>query len=136
MHTKYAPHLILSIFPSVFYCSWKKCCSQIKRHSCISVVVLNQSFMVQFLEKVKDKFHKLLWYYIIIIWYPNHRHGKLWFSLFSSLRTSLRNYVSENTGTNTAHDQISLISALSHLKCSFDMYELNAICYFYIWYSR
>ena len=38
-------------------------------------------------------------------------------------------------GTNTAHDQISLISALCHLKRLFDMDELNAIRHFYIWYS-
>ena len=49
-----------------------------------------------------------------------------------SLRTSLRNYFSADTGTKTAHDQISLISGLRHLKRSFDIYELNAIRRFYI----
>ena len=44
-----------------------------------------------------------------------------------SLRTSLRNYFSADTGTKTAHDHISLISELCHLKRSFDIYELNAI---------
>ena len=69
---------------------------------------------------------------IIVIWYPNHHHGKLWFSLFSLYKQV---YFSANTGTKTAHDQISLISALCHLKPSFDIMELNAIRHFYIWYS-
>ena len=42
---------------------------------------------------------------------------------------------SANTGTNIAHNHISLISALCRLKRLFDMYELNAIRHSYIWYS-
>ena len=85
--------------------------------------------MVQFLEKVKDKFPKI-YDNNYLISKPPSRQVVIFFVF--SLRTSVRNYFSANTGTNTAHNQISLISALCHLKRLFDMDELNAIHHFYI----